>query len=71
MPTKLDPQKIIANNPAINKDKFQESHKLLEERQKSGAKSAEYNILPPFTTQRRVRVLNETDDKTRSAHLRY
>jgi len=65
-----DLQKIIANNPAINKKQFQKAHKLLEERKKSGAKSAEYNILPPFTTERRIRTLNEADDETHCIHLR-
>jgi len=70
MPEKIDMEKVLKNNPAINREDFYKSREFLEKTPYSGTKKAKYNILPPFTTRNRIIVLDETADEIRSAYIR-
>ncbi len=59
MVKKINKKKIIANSPLIDEEEFNKSQKLLKERKKTGVKSVEYNIIPPFTTKRQIRTSEE------------
>ncbi len=71
MRKKIDYKKIIKNNPLIKEKKFQITQDLIEERKKISTKQVEYNILPPFTTERRLKTSDEINDEDRSETIYY
>ena len=50
---KIDIRKIAKDNPLIKLKEYEKESKLLEQRKDN--RRCEYNILPPFTTERRIR----------------
>ena len=48
MKKKKDIQKIIKENPAIDKELFEKSRKAIEELRKIGIKDSQYNLESPF-----------------------
>ena len=61
MTNKIKIKKIIADNPAIDEEEFYRFRKILETRKQMGVKGAKYDILPPFTTRRRIKRIDKTD----------
>ena len=48
MKKEKDIQKIIKENPAIDKELFQNSRKAIEELRKNGVKDSNYSLESPF-----------------------
>lgn len=46
---KKEIKSIIKNNPAIDKELFQASCKIIEELHKNGVEASQYNLEAPFT----------------------
>jgi len=72
MPEKIDLKKIMASNPAVDEKEFRKVRAVLEDLRKSGCyRASTYNLLPPFSDKRRIRVLDETDAEKHVAYIRF
>lgn len=62
MKKSIDIKKIIKNNPLVKEKTFEKEQALIVSRRKL-TKPTEYDILPPFTTERRIRTSVENEDE--------
>ena len=61
MSESLDIDRIIANNPQIDRSQFEDVKKMIKELRSLGIKPAEYNIESPFQVARRLKSVKEED----------
>lgn len=71
MNKKINYKKIIKINPLIKEKKFQIAQDLIEEREKTANTRVGYDILPPFTTERRLKTSDETNNEDRVEVIHY
>lgn len=71
MKKKINYIKIIKSNPLIKEKNFQTAQDLIEERQKTMLPRVGYNIIPPFTTERRLKTSDEINGEDRYSVIHY